>query len=185
MFSRSLQAKFILPVSVLVVITTLILVAAISIGNSRSIEQSAQSESQEKLSNVAQVLAVTDAIMMERVKGSMKLLMERGGAAGIPHQGNPVTVEGKTPPDLIFGTQPQANRFELVDSVTSSQGGTATIFSKSGEEFVRISTNVKKSDGKRAIGTVLDPNGRAIKASRPITIAMRDDCGAAIREWCN
>jgi methyl-accepting chemotaxis protein len=166
MISRSLQAKFILPVSVLVVVTTLILVAAISINNSRSIEQSAQSESQEKLSNIGQILAVTDAIMMERVKGSMKLLIERGGAIGIPHQGNPVEVEGKTPPDLIFGTQPQAHRFELVDGVTSSQGGTATIFSKSGEEFVRISTNVKKGDGKRAIGTVLDPNGKAIKAIR-------------------
>ncbi|OGS99041.1 MAG: hypothetical protein A3H99_07365 [Gallionellales bacterium RIFCSPLOWO2_02_FULL_59_110] len=166
MFSRSLQAKFILPVSILVVVVTLILVAVISIGNSRSIEQSAQSEIQEKLSNVTQVLAVTDAIMMERVKGSMKLLMERGGAPGIPRQGNPVEVEGKMPPDLIFGALPQAHRFELVDGVTSSQGGTATLFSKSGDEFVRISTNVKKSDGKRAIGTVLDPNGKAIQAIR-------------------
>ncbi|MDO8464188.1 MAG: methyl-accepting chemotaxis protein [Gallionella sp.] len=166
MFSRSLQAKFILPVSILVVVVTLILVAAISIGNSRSIEQSAQSESQEKLSNIARILAVTDAIMMERVKGSMKLLMERGGGIGIPHQGNPVEVEGKTAPDLIFGNQPQAHRFELVDGVTSSQGGTATLFSKTGEDFVRISTNVKKSDGKRAIGTLLDPSGKAIKAIR-------------------
>ncbi|WP_435626803.1 methyl-accepting chemotaxis protein [Candidatus Ferrigenium straubiae] len=166
MLPRSLQAKFILPVSALVVVVTLILVAAISIGNSRSIEQSAQSESQEKLSNIARILAVTDAIMMERVKGSMKLLIERGGAIGVPRQGNPVEVEGKMPPDLIFSNQPQAHHFELVDGVTSSQGGTATLFSKSGEEFVRISTNVKKSDGKRAIGTILDPNGKAIKAIR-------------------
>ncbi|MCE5182269.1 MAG: methyl-accepting chemotaxis protein [Betaproteobacteria bacterium] len=165
MFSRSLQAKFILPVSILVVVTTLILVAVISIGNSRSIEQSAQSESQEKLANIGRILAVTDAIMMERVKGSMKLLMERGGHIGMPHQGDPVTVEGKTAPDLIFGGQPQANRFELVDGVTSSQSGTATLFSKAGEDFVRISTNVKK-DGKRAIGTLLDPNGKAIAAIR-------------------
>lgn len=166
MLSRSLQAKFILPVSALVVVVTLILVAAISIGNSRSIEQSAQSESQEKLSNIARILSVTDAIMMERVKGSMKLLMEHGSSIGAPHQGKPVEVDGKMPPDLIFGNQPQANRFELVDGVTSSQGGTATLFSKSGEDFVRISTNVKKSDGKRAIGTILDPNGKAIKAIR-------------------
>jgi len=166
MFSRSLQAKFILPVSVLVVVVTLILVAAISISNSRSIEQSAQNESQEKLSNIVQILSITDAIMMERVKGSMKLLIERGSAVGVARQGNPVEVEGKTPPDLIFGAQPQAHHFELVDGVTSSQGGTATIFSKSGEEFVRISTNVKKSDGKRAIGTILDPNGKAISAIR-------------------
>ncbi|MDD5176195.1 MAG: Cache 3/Cache 2 fusion domain-containing protein [Sterolibacterium sp.] len=166
MFFRSLQAKFILPVSVLVLVTTLILVVAISINNSGSIEQSAQSESQEKLSNIGRILAVTDAIMMERVKGSMKELMGRGGSIGMPRQGKLVTVEGKTAPDLIFSSKPQAHRFELVDGVTSSHGGTATLFSKSGEDFVRISTNVKISDGKRAIGTLLDPNGKAIKAIR-------------------
>ncbi|MBI5923027.1 MAG: Cache 3/Cache 2 fusion domain-containing protein [Betaproteobacteria bacterium] len=120
---------------------------------------------QEKLSNVGRVLTVTDAIMMERVKGSMKLLMERGGSIGTPRQGDAVEVNGKTAPDLIFGNQAQANRFDLVDGVTASQGGTATVFSKTGEDFVRITTNVKK-DGKRAIGTLLDPSGRAIKAIR-------------------
>jgi signal transduction histidine kinase len=165
MLSRSLQAKFILPVSALVVVTTLALVAVISIGNSRSIEQSAQSASQDNLANVGRILAVTDAIMMERVKGSMKLLMERGGGIGAPRQGNPVEVESKTAPDLIFGSQTQANRFDLVDGVTASHGGTATLFSKAGENFVRISTNVKQGD-KRAIGTLLDPNGQAVKAIR-------------------
>ena len=165
MLSRSLQAKFIFPVSALVIATTLALVAVISISNSRSIEQSAQSASQENLANVGRVLAVTDAIMMERVKGSMKLLMERGTGIGIPRQDNAVEINGRMAPDLIFGSQTQANRFELVDGVTSSHGGTATLFSKAGENFVRISTNVKQGD-KRAIGTLLDPNGQAIKAIR-------------------
>lgn len=165
MFSRSLQAKFVLPVSALVVVTALVLVAVISIGNSRSIEQSARNEMQEKLANVGRVLAVTDAIMMERVRGSMKLLMERGGSIGAPRQGEAVDVNGKMIPDLILGSQAQANRFELVDGVTSSQSGTATLFSRAGADFVRISTNVKKDD-KRAIGTLLDPGGRAIKAIR-------------------
>ena len=108
MFSRSLQAKFILPVSVLVVVVTLILVAAISISNSRSIEQSAQNESQEKLSNIVQILSITDANRMEGVKGSMKLLIERGSAIGVARQGNPVEVEGKMPPDLILAPCPRA-----------------------------------------------------------------------------
>ncbi|MCE5182716.1 MAG: Cache 3/Cache 2 fusion domain-containing protein [Betaproteobacteria bacterium] len=154
-----------MPVSVLVVVTTLVLVAIISISNSRSIEQSAQRESLENLSKVRRVLAVTDTIMMERVKGSMKLLMERGGSIGAPRQGHSVEIKDRTAPDLIFGSQAQANRFELVDGVTSSQGGTATLFSKEGENFVRISTNVRQGD-KRAVGTVLDPNGQAIKAIR-------------------
>ena len=51
------------------------------------------------------------------------------------------------------------NNFTLVDEVQQKMGGTATLFVKSGDEFVRIATNVRKDDGSRAIGTVLDPKG--------------------------
>jgi Cache 3/Cache 2 fusion domain len=56
------------------------------------------------------------------------------------------------------------NNFVLVDEVQKEAGGTATIFVKSGDEFVRVATNVKKDDGSRAIGTILDPKGKAIAA---------------------
>jgi hypothetical protein len=54
------------------------------------------------------------------------------------------------------------NNFMLVDEVQKEAGGTATIFVKSGDEFVRVAT--KKDDGSRAIGTILDPKGKAIAA---------------------
>jgi hypothetical protein len=56
------------------------------------------------------------------------------------------------------------NNFALVDEVQKEKGGTATIFVKSGNDFVRVATNVKKDDGSRAIGTVLDPKGKAMAA---------------------
>ena len=58
------------------------------------------------------------------------------------------------------------NNFDLVDEVVKQAGGTATIFVKSGDEYVRVATNVKKDDGSRAIGTVLDPKGKAIESIR-------------------
>ena len=54
------------------------------------------------------------------------------------------------------------NNFDLVDGVVAKGGGTATVFVKHGENFVRVVTNVKKDDGSRATGTVLDPNGKVI-----------------------
>jgi hypothetical protein len=51
-----------------------------------------------------------------------------------------------------------------VDEVQQKIGGTATLFVKNGDEFVRVATNVKKDDGSRAIGTVLDPKGKAMAA---------------------
>jgi hypothetical protein len=58
------------------------------------------------------------------------------------------------------------NNFELVDDVVKQAQGTATIFVKSGDEYIRVATNVKKDDGSRAIGTVLDPKGKAIESIR-------------------
>jgi len=48
--------------------------------------------------------------------------------------------------------------------VKEMTGGTATIFVKRGDNFVRITSNVLKPDGSRDVGTVLDPDGLAIAA---------------------
>jgi methyl-accepting chemotaxis protein len=43
----------------------------------------------------------------------------------------------------------------LVDRTAESIAGVATIFDKQGGDYVRVSTNVKKEDGSRAVGTNL------------------------------
>ena len=68
-------------------------------------------------------------------------------------------VAGKDVPALYFGTTKMNNNFDIVDEVVKDHGGTATLFVESGDEYVRVATNVKKDDGSRAIGTVLDPHG--------------------------
>ncbi len=46
--------------------------------------------------------------------------------------------------------------YEALDRFTAETGATATLFVRKGDDFVRISTSVKKKDGTRAVGTVLD-----------------------------
>jgi hypothetical protein len=48
------------------------------------------------------------------------------------------------------------NDFAEVDEFKQMTGGVATLFVRSGEDFVRISTSLTKQDGSRAIGTALD-----------------------------
>jgi len=50
--------------------------------------------------------------------------------------------------------------------MTATMGGTATIFSRSGDDFIRISTNGMK-ESKRAIRTKLVLQGRACYPGRP------------------
>jgi hypothetical protein len=100
----------------------------------------------------------------EDVQAAMQVLKSKAAALGTPNIKGEEAVAGKTVPAIYFGETKINNNFALVDEVQKEKGGTATIFVKSGNDFVRVATNVKKDDGLRAIGTVLDPKGKAIAA---------------------
>src|ERR1700726_193960 len=97
-----------------------------------------------------------------KVKMAMELLQSMAGKIGSPQTEGIDTVAGKQVPAIYFGSTKMNNHFDLVDEVVKQAGGTATIFVKSGDEYVRVATNVKKDDGSRAVGTVLDPKGKAM-----------------------
>ena len=80
-----------------------------------------------------------------------RLCRMRRGRIGAPKvQGN----------DLYFGDTKASS--DAVDAVVKSNGGVvAIIFVKSGDQFVRVATTVKKEDGSSAVGTALDANSRA------------------------
>ena len=101
-----------------------------------------------------------------KVETAMGLLKSMAAKMGPPKIEGTDTVAGKQVPAIYFGSTKMNNNFNLVDEVVKQVGGTATIFVKSGDEYVRVATNVKKDDGSRAIGTILDPNGKAIAAIR-------------------
>ena len=102
------------------------------------------------------------AAQMDKVKGSMAALVGKTGKLGAPKIEGTDSVGGKSVPGLYFGTTKMNNFFDVVDEVAKEQGGTATLFVKAGDEYVRVATNVKKDDGSRAIGTILDRKGPVI-----------------------
>lgn len=62
--------------------------------------------------------------------------------------------------DLYFGDTKASN--DLVRSVKKEHGAAATIFVKSGDQYTRVATTIKKEDGSNAVGTALDANSPAI-----------------------
>lgn len=88
------------------------------------------------------------------VTAAMQFLKDETGKLGKPK------LDGET---LYFGSAKINGDFTVVDAVKTKHGGTATLFVKKGDNFVRVSTNVIK-DGARAVGTILDPSGPAIAA---------------------
>ncbi|HAM53278.1 MAG TPA: hypothetical protein DCP92_22225 [Nitrospiraceae bacterium] len=156
--------KFILPSVAIVSIVTSAVVLVISIYMREQIRGYAHAQISSKIEQVSGGLDVTNTIMLEKVHASMKVLMSQGLAVGTPALGQSTTVGSETVPNLLLGNKPQDNDFGLVDRVKFLMGGTATFFVKRGSDFVRVSTNVMKDDGSRAVGTLLDPKGKAIAA---------------------
>jgi len=98
----------------------------------------------------------------QKVKTSMALLQSEAEKLGSPKIEGTDRVADLDVPALYFGGAKMNNNFDLVDVVAGKMGGTATVFVKQGENFVRVATNVKKEDGSRAVGTLLDPKGKVI-----------------------
>jgi hypothetical protein len=102
----------------------------------------------------------------DKVQTSMAALKAKTAKLGLPRIEGTDAVAGKDAPGLYFGTTKMNNNFDVVDEIVKENGGTATLFVKAGDEYVRVATNVKKNDGSRAIGTILDPNGPVIAVIR-------------------
>lgn len=161
----TLQKTFIVWLTGLVVVIAAIVIALISGREASKLTQQLERERQQLGGEIVALLTLTDNLMQAQVKSSMRLLNQRIAQSGAVSVGPPVDVAGRRVNDLVFNGTGQANRFELVDAVTDIMGGTATLFSRDNNDFVRISTNVT-TNNNRAIGTVLDPNGLAIAAVR-------------------
>jgi hypothetical protein len=104
-----------------------------------------------------------------RVADSLAYMKSMAAKLGPPRLEGREAVGGKDAPALHFGSTKINNNFELVDAVgrQDGKGMTATFFVKNGDEYVRVATSVPKPDGSgRAIGTVLDPAGKAIAEIR-------------------
>lgn len=103
---------------------------------------------------------------VERVQASVRQLRELALAEGPPAVHAPVDLGGREAPELRFGRHRPLTDHRLVDTVSAAAGGNATFFTRAGDTFVRLSTSVRDREGRRAIGTVLDPVGPAIAALR-------------------
>ncbi len=133
---------------------------------SENIRSLADLQMQQKLDHVMDVLEATNTTYMSLVRSSMRVLKFEAARLGPPSLRQASAPDGTPREELFFGEQSMSGSFDLVDRVKELMGGTATIFMKQGDTFLRITTNVPKAGGGRAIGTVLDPKGRAIAKIR-------------------
>lgn len=110
--------------------------------------------------------SISHAQSLESVKQAMASLQAKTAKLGTPGIKGEETVAGKTVPALYFGAKKMNGDYAVVDEVKQEAGSTATLFVRSDGDFVRVATNLLKDDGSRAVGTVLDPQGKAMASIR-------------------
>jgi methyl-accepting chemotaxis protein len=111
-------------------------------------------------------LETINTLSNERLQGILGVMHELAGQSGEISVADKVALGGEWVPNLKFGSSSQVNDSALVDRISQFTGAAATIFVRRGDDFVRVATSVRRPDGSRATGTLLDRTGAAGRALR-------------------
>ena len=115
--------------------------------------------------SLASQLRVTDTIYRQLTRASLRVLQADTLALGPASLGPGVVQMGAASlPALRFGGTVIDPTSRIVDVLVTQMGGSATLFVRSGDRFIRVSTTVRTREGRRAVGTELNPSGQASKA---------------------
>ena len=132
------------------------LTALISIATTRVLEQRAEAAVTSELNSVMTTTQVFHTAMVNEAASFARLFAAEFPGPFTVDTDAMVAVAGKATPALANGGKVLNLDTARVDRYTAQTGVIATIFAANGDEFVRISTSLKKQDGERAIGTQLD-----------------------------
>ena len=129
---------------------------ALSYASAADMERKAMVEAADKSRSVVAMIA-----MFAQASGSATARFAGMLQTAFPAQfaldaARTVDIGGRQVPMLKNGDADLNLDFTQVDRFTAQSGVSATVFVKSGDDFVRVSTSVKKENGERAVGTVLD-----------------------------
>ncbi len=156
-----------------IVLTVLVSFAVAGVIINRVADRYASKTAEEFSSTVnAQVVGTVEAfakeleITSERLLGAVKLGYP--DAYRLDDQVR-IQVGDRDTPAFYNGTTLINNESAWLDRFLAESKTVATLFARDGEDFVRVTTSLKKEDGNRAVGTVLDRSHPAyahLKAGR-------------------
>ena len=182
----SLSLRLALAIFLIISLMILIFVATISTTLMRSAEQRAVEELSVRTKLMVDLIDASDRDLRLRAASLAKAFQNR--LAGSFELDPAITeVNGKPAPTLKLDGKVINLDFAVVDQFTGQTSATATVFAKTGDDFIRVTTSVKNAQGQRAIGTTLDRahpgykavlegktyNGAAVLFGRP-TITQYD-----------
>jgi methyl-accepting chemotaxis protein len=149
----------------LLVATVLTLcVMAIGYQLTKNVEARANDELIAKTQLVTDLIEGTDKDLRVRTAALAKAF-QANLSGKIEAKSSTVEINGQATPELKLDGRTLNLDFPLVDRFTATTGAVATVFAKSGDDFIRIDTSLKNDKGERAVGTKLDRAHPGYKAA--------------------
>ncbi|MRW83884.1 HAMP domain-containing protein [Pseudoduganella sp. FT26W] len=134
-----------------------ILLTLINMSTSAMLKERAKANVAYNLSGISNTVEVFNSAMMNEASSFARLFASDFNDAPFTlDTATSVEIAGKPTPSLKHGGKTLNLDFSIPDKFTSDTGVIATIFAAKGEEFVRVTTSLKKENGERAVGTELD-----------------------------
>lgn len=162
----SLGVKLSVLTSLSVALLLLVLTLTQSHTASRQLENLAIDDMQNQVQGISEMATMFNATLTEEVAHYTSLFTSFLPKRFSLDEGSRVQVGAFSTPVLRAGLKTLNLDQTAVDDFTERTAAVATIFVRDGDDFIRISTSLKKQDGSRAIGTQLDRNGAAWKSVR-------------------
>ena len=143
-----------------------VLIATITMATSSMLQERAVQSVNSELHGVADTVE-----LFNKTVSSQAVSFGRIFHAGLPgefalDEAAPVDIGGRQVPTLSVSGRALNLDFSAPDAFTERTGGNATVFAATGDDFVRVTTSVKKENGERAVGTALDKASPAYAALR-------------------
>jgi methyl-accepting chemotaxis protein-2 (aspartate sensor receptor) len=133
------------------------LLTLINMSTSAMLKERANANVAATLSGISNTVEVFNTAMTNEASSFARLFAaEFGGGEFALDPAAKVEIAGKPTPTLKHGGKALNLDFTIPDKFTSDTGVVATIFAADGDEFVRVTTSLKKENGERAVGTQLD-----------------------------
>ena len=160
MFGKFKQLSLVYQLSLAFLLITIVIFSSLTIFASKQTADGAIHSVEKELGREVELMAATFEFFNESLTSETSKLsdiffsMFAGGAFNIDTSNETQVAKFKVP-TLLFNGEVINNNFSRPDAFTSMTGGSATIFMRHNDDFLRVSTSLKKQDGSRAFGTML------------------------------
>ena len=156
-------SKLTLIVSVVFSLILLTFTSVVNYNLKHQADAQAVTDVTERTQFVVDMLNIFDADLRNQASDALKVFKGNFKDGFELDTARTVDVAGAATPVLKSGGKDLNGDLSLTDRLTSEIGAVATVFVKSGDDFIRISTSLKNDKGERAIGTPLSHASPAYK----------------------